>query len=159
SRAEVRRLDVVGPQVGAELRESAWWAFGFTILMTFIYLLFRFHTWRLSISAIISTVHDPIVIIGIWCVTQWPFDLTVVASLLAVIGYSLIDTVVIFDRIRERFQLNRRTAPQQVIDESINQTLSRTLMTSVTVLIVLVVLYFFGGPVLQPFSMALIIGV
>ncbi len=157
--AEVRRLDIVGPQVGAELRESAIWAFFFTMLMIFIYVMFRFHTWRLSLGAILATLFDPILVLGFFALTQMAFDLSVVAAILAVVGYSLNDKVVIFDRIRERFSVSRRLPIVQVLDESINQTLSRTVMTAFTVLIVLIALYALGSAVLRPFAAALIVGV
>lgn len=157
--AQVVRLDAVGPQVGAELREAAYWSFGFAVLLIFLYVLFRFHTWKLSLAAILATLYDPILVLGFFALTQMSFDLSVVAAILAVIGYSLNDKVVIFDRIRERFELNRRSPPAQVLDESINQTLSRTLMTAISTLIVLVSLYLLGGAALQPFAAAMLIGV
>ena len=157
--AKVPQLDVVGPQVGNELRTSAIWALSFTLLLIFIYIAFRFHTWRLSFGAILAVLHDPILVIGIFSVSQTEFDLPVVAAILAVIGYSLNDTVVVFDRIRERFETNRRLAPALVLDQSINQTLSRTIMTKVVTSIVVVALLFLGGPVLRGFSEALMIGI
>jgi len=159
STAQVPQLDVVGPQVGNELRTSAIWALSFTLLLIFIYIAFRFHTWRLSFGAILAVLHDPILVIGIFSVSQTEFDLPVVAAILAVIGYSLNDTVVVFDRIRERFETNRRLAPALVLDQSINQTLSRTIMTKVVTSIVVVALLFLGGPVLRGFSEALMIGI
>jgi preprotein translocase subunit SecF len=149
----------VGPQVGDELRNSAIKALGLTFLLVFGYLAFRFHTWRLSAGAILALLHDPILIIGWFCLSQTPFDLPVVAALLAVVGYSLNDTIIVFDRIRERFESNRRMAPALVLDQSINQTLSRTIMTKVTTLIVVVGLLVFGGPALRGFSEALVIGI
>jgi preprotein translocase subunit SecF len=157
--AQVPQLEVVGPQVGNELRTSATWALSFTLLLIFIYIAFRFHTWRLSFGAILAVLHDPILVIGIFSVSQTEFDLPVVAAILAVIGYSLNDTVVVFDRIRERFETNRRLAPALVLDQSINQTLSRTIMTKVVTSIVVVALLFLGGPVLRGFSEALMIGI
>ncbi|MDB6010669.1 MAG: Protein-export rane protein SecF [Gammaproteobacteria bacterium] len=157
--AKVPQLEVVGPQVGNELRTSAIWALSFTLLLIFIYIAFRFHTWRLSFGAILAVLHDPILVIGIFSVSQTEFDLPVVAAILAVIGYSLNDTVVVFDRIRERFETNRRLAPALVLDQSINQTLSRTIMTKVVTSIVVVALLFLGGPVLRGFSEALMIGI
>jgi preprotein translocase subunit SecF len=157
--AQVQQLEVVGPQVGNELKTSAAWALSFTLLLIFIYIAFRFHTWRLSLGAILAVLHDPILVLGIFSATQTPFDLPVVAAILAVIGYSLNDTVVVFDRIRERFETNRRLAPDVVLDQSINQTLSRTIMTKVVTSIVVVALLFLGGPVLQGFSEALMIGI
>ena len=157
--AQVRQLDVVGPQVGNELKTNAMWALGLTLLGIFIYIAFRFHTWRLSLGAILAVLHDPILVLGIFSVTQTSFDLAVVAAILAVIGYSLNDTVVVFDRIRERLETNRRLAPDVVLDQSINQTLSRTIMTKVVTAIVVVALLLRGGPVLQGFSEALMIGI
>jgi preprotein translocase subunit SecF len=157
--AEIKRLEVVGPQVGNELRTSAIWALTFTLLLIFIYIAFRFHTWKLSLGAILAVMHDPILVLGVFSLTQTPFDLAVVAAILAVIGYSLNDTVVVFDRIRERFETNRRLAPAVVLDQAINQTLSRTIMTKVVTAIVVVALLFLGGPVLQGFSEALLIGI
>jgi preprotein translocase subunit SecF len=157
--AQVVQLDVVGPQVGNELRVSAIWALFFTLLGIFLYIAFRFHTWRLSLGAILAVLHDPILVLGFFSLTQMPFDLAVVAAILAVIGYSLNDTVVVFDRIRERFETNRRSPPDVVLDQSINQTLSRTIMTKVVTSIVVVALLFLGGPVLKGFSAALLIGI
>jgi preprotein translocase subunit SecF len=158
-RVQVTQLDVVGPQVGNELRVSAIWALFFTLLGIFIYIAFRFHTWRLSSGAILAVLHDPILVLGFFSLTQMSFDLAVVAAMLAVIGYSLNDTVVVFDRIRERFETNRRSPPDVVLDQSINQTLSRTIMTKVVTSIVVVALLFLGGPVLKGFSAALLIGI
>jgi preprotein translocase subunit SecF len=157
--AQVPQLEVVGPQVGSELRTSAIYALSFTLLLIFLYIAFRFHTWRLSFGAILAVLHDPILVIGIFSVSQTEFDLPVVAAILAVIGYSLNDTVVVFDRIRERFETNRRLPPATVLDQSINQTLSRTIMTKVVTSIVVVALLFLGGPVLRGFSEALMIGI
>lgn len=156
---QVVQLDVVGPQVGNELKQSAIYALLFTLLGIFMYIAWRFHTWRLSLGAILAVLHDPILVIGFFSITQTPFDLAVVAAILAVIGYSLNDTVVVFDRIRERFETNRRSAPAAVLDESINQTLSRTIMTKVVTSIVVVALLWLGGPVLKGFSEALLIGI
>ena len=157
--AQVPQLFVVGPQVGGELRTSAIYALGFTLFFIFLYIAFRFHTWRLSLGAILAVLHDPILVIGIFAASQTEFDLPVVAAILAVIGYSLNDTVVVFDRIRERFETNRRLDPMLVLDQSINQTLSRTIMTKVVTSIVVVALLFLGGPVLKGFSEALMIGI
>lgn len=157
--AQVLQLEVVGPQVGNELKVSAAWALFFTLLGIFLYIAFRFHTWRLSLGAILAVLHDPILVLGFFSITQMSFDLAVVAAILAVIGYSLNDTVVVFDRIRERFEGNRRSPPDVVLDQSINQTLSRTIMTKVVTSIVVVALLFLGGPVLKGFSAALLIGI
>jgi preprotein translocase subunit SecF len=158
-KAEVRSLEVVGPQVGSELRNSAVEAISAALLLIFGYIALRFHTWRLSLGAILAVLHDPILVLGVFSITQTSFDLTVVGAILAVIGYSLNDTVVVFDRIRERFEISRRLAPVEVLDQSINQTLSRTIMTKVVTLIVVVALYVLGGPALRGFSEALIIGI
>lgn len=155
----VSRLEVVGPQVGAELRNSAAVALISTLILIFIYVFIRFHAWQLSAGAIIAAIHDPIIVLGFFALSGIVFDLSAVAALLAVIGYSLNDTVVVFDRIRERFEANKRMAPADVLNQSVNQTLSRTIMTSVTTLIVVVVLLLLGGAVLQPFSWALVVGI
>ncbi len=152
-------LSVVGPQVGSQLLSSAWWALTGTLVLIFIYIAWRFHTWRLSLGAILAVLHDPILVLGFFAATQMSFDLNVVAAVLAVIGYSLNDTVVVFDRIRERFEGNRRLAPNVVLDQAINQTLSRTIMTKVVTSIVVVALLVLGGPVLRGFSAALLIGI
>jgi preprotein translocase subunit SecF len=156
---EIQPLEFVGPQVGEELRNSAILALLLTLLLVFLYIAIRFHTWRLSTGAILALVHDPILIIGWFALMQTPFDLAVVAALLAVVGYSLNDTIIVFDRIRERFEANRKLVPVVALDQSINQTLSRTIMTKVTTLIVVVALLVFGGPALNGFSQALIIGI
>jgi preprotein translocase subunit SecF len=155
----VQQLSVVGPEVGSELETSAAWALFFTLVLIFAYIAFRFHTWRLSLGAILAVMHDPILVLGWFAASRTSFDLTVVAAVLAVIGYSLNDTVVVFDRIRERFESNRRLAPNVVLDQSINQTLSRTIMTKFVTSIVVVALLVLGGPALRGFSEALLIGV
>jgi preprotein translocase subunit SecF len=157
--AQIKQLEVVGPQVGSELKVSAMWALSFTLLLIAIYLALRFHTWRLSAGAIMAVMHDPILVLGVFSITQTPFDLAVVAAILAVIGYSLNDTVIVFDRIRERFEAARRLPSPVVLDQAINQTLSRTIMTKVVTSIVVVALLFLGGPVLRGFSEALLIGI
>jgi preprotein translocase subunit SecF len=157
--AQIQQVEVVGPQIGGELQRSAGQALVATLLLIFGYIALRFHTWRLSLGAILAVLHDPILVLGTFSLTRTTFDLTVVAAMLAVIGYSLNDTVVVFDRIRERFHTGRRLDPVTVLDQSINQTLSRTIMTKVVTLIVVVALYALGGPVLRGFSEALIIGI
>lgn len=159
SGAEIRSLDVVGPQVGGQLERSAAWALAFTLGMIFIYIAFRFHTWRLSLGAIVAVVHDPVLVLGIFSLDRTSFDLSVVAAVLAVVGYSLNDTVVVFDRIRERFHAARRLPSNQVLDQSVNQTLSRTVMTKVVTAIVVVALLVLGGPTLRGFSEAMLIGI
>ncbi len=157
--AELRSIEVVGSQVGSELRGKAAESLLGALALIFIYIMFRFHTWKLSAGAILAVLHDPILVLGVFSVSRTPFDLTVVGAMLAVIGYSLNDTVVVFDRIRERFESSRRLEPRLVLDQSINQTLSRTIMTKVVTLIVVVALYVLGGPALKGFSEALIIGI
>jgi len=157
--AKIDDLFVVGPQVGAELRNSAIWALSITLIMVFLYIVLRFHTWRLSAGALLALMHDPILVLGVFSITGTPFDLAVVAAILAVVGYSLNDTIIVFDRIRERFEANRRLPSMTVLDQSINQTLSRTIMTKVTTSIVVVALLFLGGPVLRGFAEALLIGI
>jgi preprotein translocase subunit SecF len=157
--AEVTSLEVVGSQVGDELKSGAVKALGATLALIFIYIALRFHTWRLSLGAILAVLHDPILVLGAFSITYTSFDLPVVSAMLAVIGYSLNDTVVVFDRIRERFESSRRLDPVVALDQSINQTLSRTIMTKVVTLIVVVALYVLGGPALKGFSEALIIGI
>jgi preprotein translocase subunit SecF len=159
ARAEVTSLDVVGSQVGDELKSGAVKAIAATLALIFLYIAFRFHTWRLSVGAILAVLHDPILVLGAFSLTFTSFDLPVVSAMLAVIGYSLNDTVVVFDRIRERFETSRRLDPVVALDQSINQTLSRTIMTKVVTLIVVVALYALGGPALKGFSEALIIGI
>jgi len=159
SKAEITGIDVVGSQVGDELKSGALLALAATLLLIFIYIAFRFHTWRLSLGAILAVLHDPILVLGAFSLWQTPFDLPVVSAMLAVIGYSLNDTVVVFDRIRERFETSRRLDAVTALDQSINQTLSRTIMTKVVTLIVVVALYLLGGVALRGFSEALIIGI
>ena len=156
--AELRRTEFVGPQVGKELAENGFLALLYTFGGILLYVALRFE-WRLALGSIIALMHDPILIVGVFSFTHLEFDLTVLAAVLAVIGYSINDTVVVFDRIRENFRKMRKETPEQVINASINQTLSRTLMTSVTTMIVLIVMYFLGGDMLGRFSLAIILGI
>jgi preprotein translocase subunit SecF len=156
---KIINLEVVGPQVGTELREAAILSLAVTLALIALYIIFRFHTWRLSLGAIFAVLHDPILVLGVFSITQTKFDLAVVAAILAVIGYSLNDTVVVFDRIRENFEKNRRLPPDQTLDNAINQTLSRTIMTKVVTSIVVVALLVLGGESLRGFSEALLIGI
>jgi preprotein translocase subunit SecF len=156
---QISNLEVVGPQVGDELRQAAIVSMAVTLVLIAIYIIIRFHTWRLSLGAIFAVLHDPILVLGVFSVTQTKFDLAVVAAILAVIGYSLNDTVIVFDRIRENFEKNRRLPPQQTLDNAINQTLSRTIMTKVVTSIVVVALLVLGGETLRGFSEALLIGI
>jgi preprotein translocase subunit SecF len=159
SGATITDLSVVGPQVGDELRYSAIVSLAVTLVLIALYIILRFHTWRLSLGAILAVMHDPILVLGVFSITQTLFDLSVVAAILAVIGYSLNDTVIVFDRIRENFEKNRRQASDVTLDAAINQTLSRTIMTKVVTSIVVVALLLLGGSALRGFSEALLIGI
>ena len=154
----MRRVEFVGPQVGEELREQGGLAMLYALAGIVIYIWLRFEK-KFSVGSVAALVHDVVITLGIFSVTQMEFDLTVLAALLAVIGYSLNDTIVVFDRIRENFRKLRKGTPEEVINISINQTLSRTLITSLTTLLVLLALFLFGGKVIGGFAMALIIGV
>lgn len=154
----MRRVEFVGPQVGEELTEDGGLAMLYALLGILIYVALRFQM-RFSIGAIAALVHDVIITMGVFSVLQMDFDLTVLAALLAVIGYSLNDTIVVFDRIRENFHKMRKSTPIEVMNASLNQTLNRTIMTSVTTLIVLMSLFLVGGEIIHGFSTALIIGV
>lgn len=155
---QVRRTEVVGPQVGEDLTEQGGLAMLFTLIGILIYVGFRFEK-KMATGTVLAAMHDPIVILGFFAATQMTFDLSVLAAVLAVIGYSINDTVVVFDRVREVFLEKRKFTPVQVLNAALNQTLSRTLMTSFSVLFVVVSLYLFGGETLKGFSLAIIIGV
>ncbi len=155
---EMGRVEFVGPQVGAELREQGGLAMLFALVLIMAYVAFRFQ-WKFSVGAVAALAHDVIITVGFFSVFDLPFDLAVLAAVLAVIGYSLNDTVVVFDRIRENFLRIRKSAALEVMNVSINQTLSRTLITSMTTLLVLSALFFLGGEAIHAFAMALIIGV
>jgi preprotein translocase subunit SecF len=156
--AKLQRTEVVGPQVGQELFVKGGVALAATLALILIYVLFRF-TPKLALGAIFAVLHDPVCVVGFFALTQMTFDLTAISAILAVIGYSLNDTVIVFDRIRERARSSRKLSIAQVIDESINQTLSRTLMTKLVTLLVVVALLIFGGETLRGFSAALVIGI
>lgn len=155
---QLRRTEVVGPQVGEELTEQGGLAMLFTFIGILIYVGFRFEK-KMAAGTVLAAMHDPIVILGFFSATQLTFDLSVLAAVLAVIGYSINDTVVVFDRVREVFLEMRKATPVQVLNTALNQTLSRTLMTSFSVLFVVVSLYLFGGETLKGFSLAIIVGV
>ena len=155
---ELRRVEYVGPQVGEELRDDGGLAMLYALGLILIYVALRFE-YRFSFGAVVALVHDVILTIGFFSLTRIEFDLTVLAAILAVIGYSMNDTIVVFDRIRENFRQLRRHSSIEVLNVSINQTLARTLMTSLTTLLVLLALFFFGGEVIHAFSIALIVGV
>lgn len=155
---EMRRVEFVGPQVGEELTEQGALAMIYALIGILIYIMVRFQ-WRFAPGAVIALVHDVLFIVGFFALFQLDFDLTVLAALLAVIGYSLNDTIVVFDRIRENFRRMRKGTAVDVVNTSINQTLSRTLITSFTTLLVVVSLFIFGGEVIHGFALALILGV
>jgi len=155
---QMRRVEFVGPQVGEELTEQGGLAMIYALIGILIYIMVRFQ-WRFAPGAVAALVHDVLIIMGVFSLFQFNFDLTVLAALLAVIGYSLNDTIVVFDRIRENFRKIRKGSPVEVINTSLNQTMSRTLMTSITTLIVLGALFLVGGEVIHAFSLALILGV
>jgi len=154
----MRRVEFVGPQVGDELAEQGILAVVYALIGIFLYVMVRFQ-WRFSAGAVAALVHDVLITMGVISVLQVEFDLTVVAALLAVIGYSLNDTIVVFDRIRENFPRMRKSTPVEVINRSINETLARTLMTSGTTLLVLVALFIFGGEIIHAFAFTLIVGI
>ena len=155
---QVRRADFVGPQVGEELRDQGILAVMYALIGIFLYVMMRFQ-WRFSVGAVVAVVHDILVTMGALAVLQVEFDLTVVAALLAVVGYSLNDTIVLFDRIRENFPRLSKHTSVDVINTSVNETLSRTIMTSLTTLLVLMALFIFGGEIIHGFALTLIIGV
>ena len=156
--AEMRRVEFVGPQVGEELREDGGLAMLYALLCIMVYIAFRFQM-RFSVGAVSALIHDVIITLGFFSITRFNFDLTILAALLAVIGYSLNDTIVVFDRVRENFRKIRDKTPVEVFNISLNQTLRRTLMTSFTTLLVLIALFLLGGEIIHGFSVALIFGV
>lgn len=156
--AELRRVEFVGPQVGEELTNDGGIAMLIALLCILIYVSLRFEK-RFALGAVAALIHDVILVIGFFSISGVEFDLTVLAAVLAVIGYSLNDTIVIFDRIRENFLMVRKRTTEEIMNLSINQTMSRTIITGLTTLLVLIALYMFGGELIKPFSLALIIGI
>jgi len=157
-KVEMRRVEFVGPQVGDELTEDGGLAMIYALAGILIYVALRFEK-RFAVGAVMALVHDVIITIGFFSVLQIEFDLSVLAAVLAVIGYSLNDTIVVFDRIRENFRKLRKMDTVSVMNVSINQTLSRTIITSLTTMLVLVALFIFGGEIIHGFSTALIVGI
>ncbi len=155
---DLRRVEFVGPQVGDELRDQSGLALLMALGMMLLYVWFRF-TNKFGVATVTALFHDVIIVLGFFALIQGTFDLTVLAALLAIIGYSLNDTIVVADHIREDFRYSRMTDPEAIINQAINKTISRTLVTSLTTLLVLVSLYIFGGEMLRGFSVALIAGV
>lgn len=155
---EMRRVEFVGPQIGQELAEQGGLALLYVLIGVLIYISFRFQ-WRFAVGAVGALVHDVLLVIGVLSILQVSFDLTVVAAILAVIGYSLNDTIVVYDRLRENFQVKRKGDPMELTNLSINQMLGRTVMTSLTTLLVLIALFYFGGEIIHAFAFTLICGV
>ncbi|MDY6891680.1 MAG: protein translocase subunit SecF [Pseudomonadota bacterium] len=155
---ELRRNEFVGSQVGEELREQGGLGMLLALFMIMVYLAFRFQL-KFSLGAVIALIHDVLIVLGVFSLLQIEFDLTVLAAVLAVIGYSLNDTIVVYDRIRENFRILRKEDNVQVMNASLSQTLSRTLMTSLTTLLVLMALFYFGGEMIHGFALALLVGV
>ncbi len=154
----LRRVEFVGPQVGEDLREQGGLAMLFALLLILAYVAFRFQ-WKFALGSVAALFHDVVLTLGFFSAVQLPFDLSVLAAVLAVIGYSLNDTIVVFDRIRENFRQHRKGDAAEIMNHSINQTLSRTLITSGTTLLVLFALFLLGGEAIRPFSEALIVGI
>ncbi len=155
---ELRRIEFVGPQVGGELRDQGGLGMLLALAVVMAYVAFRFQ-FKFSVGAVAALIHDVLIILGLFSLFSWNFDLTVLAAILAVIGYSLNDTIVVSDRIRENFRKIRRGTSEEIINISLTQTLGRTVVTSLTTLLVLTALFIFGGELIHNFAKALIIGV
>ena len=155
---ELKRIEFVGPQIGSELRDQGGLGMLVALGMILLYVAFRFQ-YKFALGAVAALGHDVIIILGLFSIFAWDFDLSVLAALLAVIGYSLNDSIVVSDRIRENFRSERALGSEDLINLSLNQTLSRTVITSLTTLLVLFALFFFGGEAVRGFSLGLIIGV
>ena len=155
---ELLKVEFVGPQVGDELRDESGTAMLLALGLMMLYVWFRFSN-KSGVATVVALFHDVIIVLGIFSLVQWPFDLTVLAAVLALIGYSLNDSIVVADRIREDFRNSRKSDPEQIINDAVNATFSRTINTSLTTLLVLVALFFFGGEVMRSFSEALLVGI
>jgi preprotein translocase subunit SecF len=155
---DVRRVEFVGPQVGDELTEQGGLAMLYALIGILIYVSLRFE-YRFAIGSVVALIHDVVITLGFFSLTRIEFDLTVLAAILAIIGYSLNDTIVVFDRIRETFLKVRKGTSQEIVNRALNDTLSRTLMTSLTTLLVVLALFMFGGEVIHAFSIALLFGI
>lgn len=155
---ELRRVDYVGPQIGEELRDQGGLGMLVALVLVMLYVAVRFQ-FKFSVGAVMALVHDVIITLGVFSLLRLEFDLTVLAAVLAVVGYSLNDTIVVSDRIRENFRKIRKASPEEVINESLSQTLWRTINTSLTTMLVLLALFFFGGELIHNFAIALMIGV
>jgi preprotein translocase subunit SecF len=157
-KADLRRVEFVGPQVGEELAEDGGLALLYSMFGILVYIAWRFEH-KFSLGSVVALAHDVLITLGVFSVFQLEFDLTVLAAILAVIGYSLNDTIVVYDRIRENFRQLRKDESEKIMNISLNQTLNRTLMTSITTALVLVALAFLGGEIIHNFAIALLIGV
>jgi preprotein translocase subunit SecF len=155
---ELRRVEFVGPQVGDELTEDGFLAVLVALMAILVYVALRFE-WRFAVGSVVALIHDVTITIGLFSLLQIEFDLPVLAAVLAVIGYSLNDTIVVFDRVRENFRKMRKGTSESIINSSLTQTLSRTLMTSLTTILVLLALFFLGGEIIHGFAFALLVGV
>ena len=155
---DLRRDDFVGPQIGEELREKGGTGMLIALIVVMLYVAMRFQ-FKFSVGAVLALIHDVIITLGIFSLVRLEFDLTVLAAVLAVVGYSLNDTIVVSDRIRENFRKIRKATPVEVINESLSQTLWRTINTSLTTMLVLLALFFIGGELIHNFAIALMIGV
>ena len=158
SEVELRRVEFVGPQVGEELTEDGALAVLVALIAILMYVAMRFE-WRFAVGSVIALIHDVLITVGLFALLQIEFDLPVLAAVLAVIGYSLNDTIVVYDRIRENFRKMRKGTPEQIINRSLTETLSRTLVTSLTTILVLLALFFLGGKIIHGFAFALLVGV
>lgn len=157
-KVDIKRSEFVGPQVGAELAYNGIIAVLVVLAGIMIYIALRFE-WKFAVATVVGEAHDVIVTLGVFAILGYDFDLTVLAAILAVDGYSVNDKIVVFDRVRELFRATRKDTPQEVINRAINSTLSRTIMTSLTTLLTCVALFIWGGPTLQGFALALIVGI
>ncbi|MCK7599146.1 protein translocase subunit SecF [Microbulbifer sp. CAU 1566] len=157
-RIDLRRVEMVGPQIGEELRDDGGLGMLFALAVVMAYVALRFQ-YKFAVGAVVALIHDVIIVLGFFAIFRLDFDLTVLAAVLAVIGYSINDTIVVYDRVRENFRKVRQAEPAEIINISMSQTLSRTFMTSFTTLLVLWALQFFGGELIHNFSLALIVGV
>jgi preprotein translocase subunit SecF len=153
-----RRAEFVGPQIGEELVRKGVLALIGSIVGILIYVMFRFE-WRFAVASIVATTHDVILVFGFFSIFQLEFNLPVLAAMLAILGYSLNDTIVVFDRIRENFRRLRKRSVREIMNASLNETLSRTIVTSLTTLVVVLALYFYGGEIMRGFAIALIVGI
>jgi preprotein translocase SecF subunit len=155
---DIRRIETVGPKIGGELRTAAFWAIIYSLIGIIIYISWRFE-FRFAVAAIIALIHDVLITLGFFAITDREISLAVIAAVLTIVGYSLNDTIVLFDRIRENLKARRRENYEQLINSSINEVLSRTIITSLTTLLVVLCLVVFGGEVIRDFALTLVVGI